>query len=243
MIDLLSFEPEGIDRIHQIDAKPVSDLPDPLHGVIKVADDLNRQRPVVESLRQLAVSDFSRSDKDDCAKAEIGRRTVNGEGRRCVARAGAGDPTRRNHAGMSKGRRHSIIFEAARGIHPLVLQPKEPGSMPTYRPTLSARCSKRLPFADGHDHFGRGERKQVTKSPDSREIQGIETINPLGLEIAEPAGNRQAIPIVDDIDQIAAIGTRETRLVDLERRRADGVDALLERTRRWSEAVFVGELL
>ena len=49
MIGLLPFKPERIDRIHQVDAQPVSDLTHSVHGVIKVADDLNRQCSVVES--------------------------------------------------------------------------------------------------------------------------------------------------------------------------------------------------
>ena len=57
---LLAFEPEGIDRVHQVDAEAVGDLPHALHRVVEIADDLDRQRTVVERLRQLAVSDLAR---------------------------------------------------------------------------------------------------------------------------------------------------------------------------------------
>ena len=89
---LLAFEAERVDRVHQVDAQPVGDLADPLHRVVEVADDLDRQGAVVERLGQLAVGDLARADEDDRLEAEVGRRAVDGQRRRGVARAGAGDP-------------------------------------------------------------------------------------------------------------------------------------------------------
>ena len=40
---LLAFETERIDGIHQIDAETVGDLPDALHGIVEVAEDLDRR--------------------------------------------------------------------------------------------------------------------------------------------------------------------------------------------------------
>ena len=41
----LAFEPERIDRVHEVDVEAAGDLADALHGVVEVADDLDREAP------------------------------------------------------------------------------------------------------------------------------------------------------------------------------------------------------
>ena len=174
MIAFWPFEAKRIDRIHQIDAEPVGDLPDALHGIVEVADDLDRQRPVIERLRQLAVSDLSRADEDDRAEAEVGRRAVDGQGRRRVAGAGAGDPSSRNHASMGERRGHAVVFEAAGGIHALVLQPQGAGVEADVLADLVGALEQGLSFADGDDLLGGCEGEQLAESPDAGEAEWIE---------------------------------------------------------------------
>ena len=119
----MTFEAKRIDRVHQIDAEPVGDLANALHGIVKIAEDLDREGPVIEGLGELAVGDLSRADEDDGTKTEIGRRAIDGEGRGGIARAGAGHTTGGNHASMRERSGHAVVFEASRGIHALILQP------------------------------------------------------------------------------------------------------------------------
>ena len=188
--------------------------------------------PMIEGLGELAISDLSRTDEDDRTKAEIGRRAVDGQGRGGIARAGTGDAPRRNHASMCERGGHSIVFEAAGGIHALILQPQGTGIEADIFTYLIGTLEEGLTFADRDDLLGGCEREQLAEPPDSGEAEGIEAVGPLRLEIGEPAGDRQSIPLVDDVDQIAAKRTGEMSFVEGERRRASRVQALLKR--RWS---------
>ena len=62
---LLAFESERVDAVDEIDAELAGHLLDTGHGVVEVACDLNRQRTVVERLRELSVGDLSGADEDD----------------------------------------------------------------------------------------------------------------------------------------------------------------------------------
>ena len=53
---------------------------------------------------------------------------------------------------------------------------------------------------------------------------------PLGLELGEPARDGQPVPLVDDVEQVAARRAGEMSLVDREGGGAGRVDALLECT-------------
>ena len=201
---MMAFWPSsrnGIDRVHQVDAEAVGDLPHALHRVVEVADDLDRQGPVVERLRQLAVSDFAGTDEDDRTEPEVRRRAVNGEGRGGVARAGTGDPPGRNHASMCERRGHSVVFEAAGGIHALVLEPESAGIEPDVAADLVGLLEQGLAFADGDDLAAGGERKQLPESPDAGEGERVVAVGPFRLEVSEPARHRQRVPLVDDVER------------------------------------------
>ena len=191
---LLAFEAEGVDRVHQVDAQAVGHLADALHRVVEVADDLDRQRAVVERLGELAVGDLARADEDDRLEAEVGGRAVDGQGRRGVPRAGAGDaaaPTIRAWVNAA--------------VMPLSLKLPE-GFIPSYWSMQAARVhadvladlvgglEQRLPLADRDDHLGRGERQELAEPPDAREVERVEPVGPLRLEVAEPSGGREGGP-------------------------------------------------
>ena len=224
---LLPLQPERIDRVHQVDAQPVGDLPDSMHGIIEVADDLDRQGPVIQRLRQLAVGDLSRADEDDRPEPQVGRRAVDRQRRRRVPRARAGHPMSRYHASMRECRRHTIIFEASGGVHALVLEPEAGGFEADVPGDLVGGLEEGLAFADGDDELGGSEGEEVAEPPDAGEVEGIEAGGPSGLELVEAAGDGEVVPVVDDVDEIGANRAGEMSLVDGEGGRAGGVDALL----------------
>lgn len=224
---LLTFEPERVDRVHQIDAQPVRNLADPMHGVVEVADDLNRKSPVIKRLSELAIGDLTRADEDDGLEPERGCRTENRQRGGGIARAGAGDPLRPNHPGVSKRGCHSIIFEAAGGIHSLILKHQATGIHSHVLADLVRNLKEGLPLADRHDLIRGGEREEFSKSPDAREAQGIEPIGPLGFKVGESARNLDAIPVVNDVEQIATFRASKGGLIDRERVPARGIDTPL----------------
>ena len=95
-------------------------------------------------------------------------------------------------------------------------------------PTLSARWSRVWPSPMVTTRSGGAKGRSSRNRQTPGEVEGVEAVGPLGLEIAEPAGDGQAVPVVDDVEQIAASRAGEMSLVDRERRRAGRVDALLE---------------
>ena len=66
----------------------------------------------VESLRELAVGDFARTDEDH-RPHQLGHRAVQLQRRAGVAGTGTRGLGRPDHVRMSKRRCHSIVFEAA----------------------------------------------------------------------------------------------------------------------------------
>ena len=61
-------------------------------------------------------------------------------------------------------------------------------------------------------------------------LSGSSRSRPLGLEVAQATRDGQAVPVVDDVEQVAAGRAGEVRLVDGEGRPAGRVDALLVRS-------------
>ena len=184
---------------------------------------------MIECLREFAVGDFSRADEDDGPKTEIRRRAVDGQCRGGIAGAGTGDPSRRNHSSMRECGCHAVVFKAARGIHALILQPQRAGIEAHIFTHFIGTLEEGLSFADGDDLVGWCEGEKLTETPDSGEVEGIEAIGPLRLEFREPTGDWQAVPVVNDIDQITAIRTGEMSFVKPERRRTGRAQALLKR--------------
>ena len=90
-----------------------------------------------------------------------------------------------------------------------------------------------LAFADGDDQFGGSEGEEFAETPDAGEVEGVGAVRPLGLELVEAAGDGEAVPVVDNVDQIAANRAGEMSLVDREGGRPGGVDALLKGGIAW----------
>src|SRR2546430_2118789 len=65
-------------------------------------------------------------------------------------------------------------------------------------------------------------------APHAGERQWVETVGPLGLEVAQRPGRRQAVAVVGDIHQTAAARALERRVLDAGVGGAVGVDAALE---------------
>ena len=107
----------------------LADLLHPGHGVVEVAGDLQRQRAVVEGLRQLAVGDFAGTDEDHGLIKPVTEQYRASEALVLPVEAQAARlaPTQ---PGMAEGRRHAVVLEAARGVHALVLQAEPAGAMP-----------------------------------------------------------------------------------------------------------------
>ena len=55
---------KGIDAIDQIDAELFADLLHAGHGVVEIALDLHRERAVVEGLREFAIRNLARANKN-----------------------------------------------------------------------------------------------------------------------------------------------------------------------------------
>ena len=192
---LLAFEAERVDRVHQVDAEPVGHLADPVHGVVEVADDLDRQGAVVERLGQLAIGDLARADEDDRLEAERRGRAVDRQRRRGVAGAGAGDPAGVDHPGVGERRGHPVVLEAPRGVHPLVLEP-ELGRDSCRR---TARPCRRPGAGSAPRRWSRSSRagrtggvRGTARRP--RSSERVEPVGPLGLEVREPTGDRAGGP-------------------------------------------------
>ena len=141
---LLPFQPEGIDAVDQVDAQLLADFLDAGHGVVEIAGDLHGQRAVVERLRELAVGDLARADEDH-GLHQPRDRAVEGQRGAGVAGRGAGGARGADEPGVAEGGRHAVVLEAARGVHPLVLQEQAAGPGRRTGPRRRRACSSVCP--------------------------------------------------------------------------------------------------
>jgi hypothetical protein len=89
---LLPFEAEGVHAVHQVDAhlRDIDgDLPDAAEACVEVAFDLQRQRTVIECLRELAERNLPAADEDD--PLYLGQPRKHRQARAGVAGGGARD--------------------------------------------------------------------------------------------------------------------------------------------------------
>ncbi len=107
---LLPFETERINAVDQVQAQIAAHFLHAGHRVVKIAGDLNRQRAVVEGLRELAVADLARADEDDGLHQSRGG-AVHGQRRAGVAGRGAGRPLGADGPGVRERGRHAVVFE------------------------------------------------------------------------------------------------------------------------------------
>ena len=134
-----------------------------------------------------------------------------------------------DHAGVRERRRHAVVLEAARRVHPLVLQEQPPGLQADVRGDRVGPLAERLPLADGHDLVVRGEREQFAEPPDAGEVERVGAVRPLRLEVRERLRRRQAVPVVGDVEQPAALRAAERGV-----RQVDGRPRSAGLMQRWN---------
>ncbi len=231
---LLPLEPEGVDAVHQIDAQLWvidGDLANAAETGVEVAVDLQRQRPVVERLRELAKGDLPAADEDD--PLHFGKRGEEREAGRGIAGRSAGNAPRADHPRVREGGGHPVVFEAAAGIETLVLQQQLAGAHAQSPGEQVGLLQNRAPFADGDDIILSAiERQQLAEPPDAREVEATFRARPLGapavLEEIKVLGHRELGPVVLDVEQAAALRAGKMHVLDGVSGVAGGVDALLE---------------
>ena len=198
-----------------------------LHGVVKIAGDLHGQSAMIEGLGELAIGNLAAADKNDSTHEPRGRAEDRQRGAG-VAGAGAGSTASAGQTRMRKRRGHAVVFEAARRVHPLVLQEQLALIDADVTGHAVGALEDGLPFADGHDLVRRGEGQQLAEAPDAGEAERIGAVGPLGLEVAQRARRRQAVPVVGDVQEAAAARADELGLVHGAGRAAVGADTALE---------------
>ena len=167
-----------------------------MHGVVEVAGDLQRERAVVEGLRELAVGDLAGADEDDRLH-QLADAAVEGERGAGVAGRGAGGAAGADHVGVGEGGRHAVVFEAARGVHALVLQDTA-GRAAGRRswPTPSDWCSSVCPSPMVTIFSGGANGKQLAEPPDAAEAERIVAAAPFlferGERLREPGQRSQS---------------------------------------------------
>ncbi len=190
------------------------DFLDAGHGVVEVAGDLHRQRPVVEGLRELAVGDLARADEDH-GLHQPGDRAVQGQRGAGVAGRGAGRPAGADRVGVREGGRHAVVFEAARGVHALVLQ-VQVARLECRRtwPTPADGCKSVCPSPIVTTCSTRRKGQQLVEPPHAAERQWVVAAGPFLLEELERVGRRSAVPVVNHVQQAAADVAGQPRLLD-----------------------------
>ena len=237
----LAFEPERVDAIDEVDAEFTGDLSDADHRVVEVAGDLDRQGTIVEGLAEFAVGDFAAADEDHRLH-QPGGGAVEGEGGAGVAGAGAGGAFGAHQVGVGDRGAHPVVFKAARGIHPFVLEVKPAGVHADVIGDRVGLLQERLSFADGDHLVLGGERQEFVEPPHAAEADRVGPLGPHRFELGEAFGEGGAGPVVFDIEEVAtavAGGADGPRIVG---RPAGGVDALLEREIGLLRVVFLGGL-
>lgn len=225
---LLAFQAKRIDRINQVDPQFLSDLANPDHRVIEIAGDLDRQGAVVERLAEFSVRNFAAADEDNRFH-QAGRTAVQCQRRRGVPGARTGGTLRTQHIGVGDRGAHAVVFEAARRIHPFVLQVQLAGVHAHKFSDRVGLLQQRLAFADRHDFTLRDERQQFMETPHARKSDRIGSFRPPGFEFTQVFWDFQTVPVIRHIQKVAALGARRVKLAGVVARTAIGVDATLKR--------------
>ena len=101
--------------------------------------------------------------------------------------------------------------------------------MPTYWPTLSAVWSRVCPSPMVTTMLGGANGRSSRNRQTPEKLSGSRRSAHLASKSRERARDGEPVPVVDDVEQVAAGRAGEMRLVDGEGRPAAGIDALLER--------------
>ena len=138
---LLAFEPEGVERVDQVDVQFAADILDLLHAVVEVACDLEGAAAVVHGLAEFAEGDLARADEDGALEAAaVGVEGHRGGG---VAGGGAGAGFGADHAGVAEGGGHAVVFERAGGVEAFVLEEEPAGLHAELRGQAVSCCCRR----------------------------------------------------------------------------------------------------
>ena len=82
-------------------------------------------------------------------------------------------------------------------------------SRPTYWPTLSAAWSSVCPSPMVTTISGGANGSSSRNRQTPEKFERVVPVGPLGLELAQAARDGQAVPVVDDVEQVAAGGAGE----------------------------------
>jgi hypothetical protein len=149
--------------------------------------------------------------------------------RRSIARGCAGAGLCADHFCMAERRRHSVILERAGGIQPFVLEKQSARLHIDIFGDRVILLKDGLAFADGDFVFIVAEIEQLAESPHAGEVERVVFGGPPPRKIAQLVGNTNSIPVVLDIEQLAALRALEAIRYGptFELSPAIGIDALL----------------
>jgi len=133
-----------------------------------------------------------------------------------------------HHAGVGEGGGHAVVLEAAGGVHAFILQHEAAGLHADVLADGIAALQQGLAFADGDDLFFGDEWEQFAEPPDAGKMGGVCAFRPFAFEPFERRGNFSAVPVIDDVEQVAAVGAFKDGAIDTHGGPAVRVDALLE---------------
>ena len=192
---LLTFEPERVDAVTQVDPPLPGDFADSFESIIEITQDLQRLRVVVEGLRKFAEGDLTAADKDDDTE-QLGRAGIDRQGGTGVAGGGTRSHFGSDHAGMCRRGSHPVVFKTAGRIQAFVLQEQPTRIHSDVFAHRGILLQDGLTFADRDVVFVRGKRQQLAKPPDSAVIERIASICPFGFEFPQGFRNGQFVPLV-----------------------------------------------
>ena len=129
---------------------------------------------------------------------------------------------------MREGGRHAVVFEAARRVHPFVLQIEVRAPQADELGHGRGVLEQGLPFADRDDLLRLGEREEFVEPPHAAEGERLEAARPFLLEPGERLGRLEPVPIVLHVEQAAALRALGEDLVAAVGRAAIGVQAALK---------------
>ncbi len=160
---LLTLDPHRVDGIHHLDQPRLAQLAHDPQGIVEIAADGHRRRPVHQRLSQLAQRDLTLRQQDDALQPGTGR-IRRGRGR-CVPRRGTHHRLRSTLQGLRDGHGHSPVLERAGRVQGLVLQvqfkPPANGADKSGR-----RHQRRVAFQQRHHRRRRRDRKEIGVAPD-----------------------------------------------------------------------------
>ena len=174
MIDFCPSRRKGLTLVHQVDAHRWhidGDLADAAEAVVEVALDLQRERAVIQRLREFAEGDLARADEDDALHLGEARRTAPGW-RRCCRwrrRRRVCAPTMR---ACVKAAVMPLSLKLPEGLRPSYCSRRLPGFMLELLGEQVGLLQDGAAFADGDDvFFAAVERHQFAEAPHAGEIE------------------------------------------------------------------------